>query len=95
MATKYILNRTNVNVIIHSWYCLEGEYIRFTHSELDGTEYSNVDITIRNHTQIYYGIEFHSQLINITGQEPIDCELVSFGETSDGQLIINICQDWG
>ena len=95
MAKKYLLNRKNVNVIIRSWYCLDGEYISFPHSEMDGIEYSNVDITIQNHTQTYYGVEFHSQLINITGQEPIDCELVSFGETSDGKLIINICQDWG
>lgn len=95
MAKKFILDRKNVNVIIHSWYYLDGEYISFPHSELDGTEYSNVDVTIRNHIEIYHGIEFHSQIINITGQEPIDCELVSFGETSDGKLIINICQDWG
>jgi hypothetical protein len=95
MAKKFLLNRKNVNVIIHSWYCLDGGYIRFPHSELDGVEYSNVDITIQNYTQIYYGIEFRSQLINITGQEPIDCELVSFANTSDGKLILNICQDWG
>ena len=95
MAKKFILNRKNVNVIIHSWYCLDGEYISFPHSELDGTEYSNVDITICDRVQVYCGIAFRSQLINITGQEPIDCELVSFSETSDGQLIINICTDWG
>ena len=95
MAKKYILNRKNVNVIIRCWYYIVGEYISFPHSELDGTEYSNVDVTIRNHTEIYYGIEFHSQIINITGQEPIDCELVSFSEASNGQLILNICQDWG
>lgn len=95
MAKKFILNRKNVNVVIRSWYYLDGEYISFPHSELDGKEYNNVDITIKNHTQIYSGIEFHSQLINITDQEPIDCELISFAETSDGKLILNICQDWG
>lgn len=95
MAKKFILNRKNVNVIIHSWYYLDGEYISFPHSELDGTEYSNVNVTIRNHTEIYHGIEFHSQIINITGQEPIDCEFIDSEETSDGRLIINICQDWG
>lgn len=95
MTKKTILNRKNVNVVIRSWYYIDGEYIRFPHSELDGTEYFNVDIIIRNHTQIYHGIEFHSQIINITGQEPIDCELVSFSEAPNGKLTINICQDWG
>lgn len=95
MAKKFILDRKNVNVIIHSWYCLEGEYISFPYSEMDGVEYSNVDITIHDTLRNYGSIIIKSQLINITGQEPIDCELVSFGETSDGKLIINICQDWG
>ena len=35
-----------------------------------------------------------SQLVNITGQDPIDCEYIDLEETSDGNLIINICQDW-
>lgn len=95
MTENFILNRKNVNVVIRSWYYLDGEYISFPHTELDGKEYNNVDITIKNHTQTYYGIEFHSQLINITGQEPIDCELVSFSEAPNGKLTINICQDWG
>lgn len=95
MAKKFLLNRKNVNVVIHSWYYLDGEYISFPYSELDGTEYNNIDITIQNHTQTYCGITVESQLINITGQEPIDCELVSFSEAPNGKLIINICQDWG
>ena len=36
-----------------------------------------------------------SQLVNITGQDPIDCEYIDSEETSDGKLIINIHQDWG
>ena len=95
VAKKYILNRKNVNVIIRSWYYLDGEYISFPHTELDGKEYNNVDIIIQNHTQTYHGIEFHSQLITITGQEPIDCEYIDYEEKPDGKLIINICQDWG
>lgn len=95
MAKKYLLNRKNVNVIIRSWYCLDGEYISFPHSELDNTEYNNVDITIQNHAQVYCGLTIESHLIKITGQEPIDCEFIDSEETSDGKLIINICQDWG
>lgn len=95
MTKKTVLNRKNVNVVIRSWYYIDGEYIRFPHSELDGTEYFNVDIIIQNHIQTYCGITVKSQLINITGQDPIDCEYIDSEETSDGKLIINICQDWG
>lgn len=31
MAKKYILHRKNVNVVIHSWYYIDGEYISFPH----------------------------------------------------------------
>jgi hypothetical protein len=95
MAKKFILNRKNVNVVIHSWYYIDGEYISFPYTEIDGTKYDNVDITIHDTLCTCCGIAVECQRINITGQEPIDCELVSFNETSDGQLIINICQDWG
>ena len=95
MAKKYILNRKNVNVTIHGWYCLDGEYIRFPDNELDGTECNNVDITIHDTVYTCCGITVKCQRINITGQEPIDCELVSFAEIFDNQLIINICEDWG
>lgn len=95
MSKKLILNRKNINVEIRSWYCLDGEYIRFPDTEIDGTEYSNVDVTIRTALHDYGSCVIESQVIHITEQEPIDCELVSFAETSDGKLIINICQDWG
>ncbi len=95
MVKKVILNRKNVNVIIHGWYCLDGEYIRFPDNELDGTEYSNVDITIHDTLYKCCGINVKCQQINITGQEPINCELVGFSEVSNDKLIINICEDWG
>ena len=95
MSKKLILHRKNVNVEIRSWYCLDGEYIRFPDTEIDGTEYSNVDVIIRTALHDYGSFMIESQVIHIIGQEPIDCELVSFSETSDGKLIINICQDWG
>ena len=95
MTKKYLLNRKNVNVVIKSWYYIDGEYISFPHTEIDGTEYSHVDITIQNHIQVYSGLTIKSHLIKITGQEPIDCEFIDSEETSDGKLIINICQDWG
>ena len=95
MVKKVILNRKNVNVIIHGWYCLNGEYIRFPDNKLDGTEYSNVDITIHDTLYNCCGITVKCQQINITGQEPINCELVSFSEVSNDKLIINICEDWG
>ena len=95
MAKKYLLNRKNVNVIIRSWYCLDDEYISFPHSEMDGIEYSNVDITIHDTLHNYGSVIIKSQLINITGQEPIDCEFIDFEEKPDGKLVINICQDWG
>ena len=95
MAKKYLLNRKNVNVVIHSWYYIDGEYISFPHTEIDGTEYSNVDITIHDTLYTCCGITVKCQRINITGQEPIDCEFIDYEETSDGKLIINICEDWG
>ena len=95
MATKYLLNRKNVNIVIHSWYCLEGEYISFPDSEMDGIEYSNVGITICDTLHNYGSMIIKSQSINITGQDPIDCEYIDSEKTSNGKLIINICQDWG
>lgn len=95
MAKKFILNRKNVNAIIKSWYCLDGEYIPFPDNPLNDTEYTNVDVTIHDTLYTCCGITVKCQRINIIGQEPIDCELVSFSETSDGKLILNICEDWG
>lgn len=95
MAKKYILNRKNVSVIIKSWYCLDGEYLYFPDNPINNTEYSNVDITICDTVQNYTNMVIKGQLITITGQEPIFCELVSFSEAPNGNLIINICEDWG
>ena len=95
MAKKYLLNRKNVNVVIHSWYCLDGEYIRFPDTEIDGTEYSNVDVTIHDTVQNYGVVTVKGQLINITGQEPIFCEYISCYQRDNGKLEINICEDWG
>lgn len=94
MKTKFLLKEKNVNVCIKAFYCLDGEYISFSHNPLHNTTYKHVNVEIVNHTHNLYGIEYVSQLITIGNEEPIECEYLG-SRCSDDDLIIDICQDWG
>ena len=81
--------------VIKAYYGLDGEYIPFDSNPLHDTSYENVEVVIKEREKMICGIGFVVDVIEITGQEPIECELVGTYEDSDGTLIIKICQDWG
>lgn len=81
--------------IIKAYYNLDGEYILFPDNPFHGQTYENVNVDIKQVTYEMSGIEFVADVVEIEGQEPIECELVDCFEPYENTLIIKICQDWG
>ena len=81
--------------IIKAYYNLDGEYLSFPDNPLHGQTYENVNIDIKQVTYETSGIEFVADVVEIEGQEPIECELVGCFKPYEDTLIIKICQDWG
>ena len=82
-------------VVLQTYYGLDDGYIPFPENPLHGKEFYNVDVKFKTKPQIICGVEFLWDVIEIEGQEPIECELVGQFNHSDGTLIIQICEDWG
>ena len=82
-------------VVIKAYYNLDGEYIPFDSNPLHNTSYGNVDVVIKEKEKEICGVKLIVDVIEISGQKPIECELVDEYQDSDGTLIIKICQDWG
>ena len=83
------------NVVIRAYYNLDGDYITFPENPLHGKEFHNVNIEFKIKTNIICGVAFDWDVIEIEGEEPIECELVDKVYLPDGTLIIKICEDWG
>lgn len=82
-------------VLLRGYYNLDGEYLPFADNPLHGKTFSNVDVSFSEHTRNIGGVAYVSDIVNIEGCEPIECELVGHHKTADGTLVISICQDWG
>ncbi len=81
-------------VTLQAYYNLDGEYLLFDCNPLHNTSYENVNVEIKTITKTICNIDLDMDIINIDGQPPIECELVNYYE-SNGELFIQICQDWG
>lgn len=81
-------------VILKTYYCLNGEYILFDSNPLHNQSYDNVEVKFKEVTQTICDVDYIWDVIEIEGQEPIDCELIGMMELDD-KLVIKICQDWG
>ena len=82
-------------LVIKALYDLNGEYIPFPQNPLHNTTYENVDVKTEKEEWKIGGESFLVDVITISGQEPIECELVSRRKDANGTLILDICQDWG
>jgi hypothetical protein len=80
--------------IIKAYYDLDGDLISFPDNPLHGKIYENVNIIFKHKVREICGISFDVDVIDIEGQEPIECELIDTVDV-DEALIIKICQDWG
>lgn len=80
--------------IIKAYYNLGEELILFPDNPLHNQTYENVEIEIKNEIHEICGIPFDVDIVEIEGQEPIECQLIGTTDC-DGTLIIKICQDWG
>lgn len=80
--------------IIKAYYDLGGELISFPDNPLHGKSYKNVEVVFKQRIREICGIPFNVDIIEIEGQEPIECELIDAIDLDD-TLIIKICQDWG
>jgi len=92
--TLYNSKDEKKNVTLLTYYALDDGYISFDGNPLHNTTYKNVDVIIREETQLICDIEFNVNVIEISGQEPIECELIDYIEDGN-DLIIKLCQDWG
>lgn len=89
MKTKKVLLKTYYNFG-------GGEYIPFDSNPLHNKTYENVNVEIKEVTRTICNIDIDIDVIEIEGQEPIECELVgTYHEPESDTLIIKICQDWG
>ena len=82
-------------VQIKAYYDLDGEYILFPDNPLHGKTFENVTVTFKTKRHIIGDTSFLLNIIEIEGQEPIECELLGSRKLPDGSLLIEICQDWG
>lgn len=80
--------------IIKAYYNLNGDLISFPDNPLHGKSYADVEVVIKQKIHEICGIPFEVDIIEIEGQEPIECELIDTVYI-DEALIIKICQDWG
>ena len=83
------------NVVLQTYYSLDDSYILFPENPLHNKNYKNVEVKLEKKARIMCGIKFDYDVINIKGQEPIECELISYYKDPNGTLVIRICQDWG
>lgn len=82
-------------VVLHGYYNLDGEYLRFEDNPHHGKTYNNVDVSIERKIENRSYGTIAVDYVKIEGCEPIDCELVDYCFGADGTLSISICQDWG
>ena len=82
-------------VVIKAYYNLGEEYILFPDNPLHNKTYENVNVEIKEATRKICNIDFIFDVVEIEGEEPIDCELVGTQINPDGTLVIKICEDWG
>ena len=82
-------------LVIKALYDLNGEYIIFPDNPLHNTTYENVDVKIEKKEWKIGGESYMVDVITISGQDSIECELVSRHKDEDGTLTLKICQDWG
>ena len=80
--------------IIKAYYDLAGDIISFPDNPLHDKLYENVEIVFKHDIHEICGIPFEVDIIEIEGQEPIECELIDTVDVGEA-LIIKICQDWG
>lgn len=81
--------------VINAYYNLGEEFILFSDNPLHGKSYENVNVKFKKLIRTICGISFDVDVIEIEGQEPIECQLVGKHINPDGTLIIQICEDWG
>jgi hypothetical protein len=83
-------------VVLKAYYSLDDGYIPFDSNPLHNQTYENVGVTFKEEVRTICGIDFAVDVVEIDGQEPIDCELIgTYHEPESDTLIIKICQDWG
>lgn len=83
------------NVILKAYYNLGEEFLLFEDNPLHDKSYEDVEVKFKHEIHTISGISFDVDIVEIEGQEPIECQLVGKHTDSDGTLIIKICQDWG
>ena len=91
---KDTLLYSDIDVKISTYYCLNGEYIPFAENPLSNKRYENVNVAIITKKENICGTEYEHQVIYVSGEKPIECELMNC-IVHEETLYIKLCQDWG
>lgn len=89
------MKRKAKKLMLEAYYAIEEEYIAWPDNPLHGEVFENANFEIRKEIRNICGIDFEVDIIDIEGEEPIECEYVKGKKLPDGTYVIGICQDWG
>ena len=81
-------------VIIKAYYNLGEEFLLFPDNPLHDKSYENVSVVFKHEIHKIGDISFDVDIVEIEGEEPIECQLLDAIDFDD-TLLIKICQDWG
>lgn len=82
-------------LLIQAYYGLGDEYISFPDNPHHNKTFENVDVKITEKRIVIAGESFTVDVVTISGQDPIECEVIGEVHRTDGTVVIDICQDWG
>ena len=81
-------------LILKAYYNSNGELISWPYNPLHNKSFENVEVKVKRMTRTICGIKFSLDVIEIAGQDPIECELISRDKRGN-DLTLHLCQDWG
>lgn len=82
-------------LLLRAYYESDGEYIFFPDNPHHNECFENVDVEITEKPIVLAGEKYVFDVVTISGQEPIECEVLDEVHRTDGTVVIDICQDWG
>lgn len=82
-------------LVLEGYYSLDGEMLLFSNSPIHGKTFRNVSFEVRKEHRKTCGINFDIDILEIDGEEPIECEFVGERKISSSTYVLGVCQEWG
>lgn len=81
------------NIKLETYQTLDGMYALCPSNRLNGKKYQNVKVTFDSHKTDCNDAPCIMDVVTISGNNPIECEIVCSKILDDGTLLLGICQD--